>query len=92
MLNTPLVPVSEVLVEFDHCAHSNGEPVDLHTENKMGGGELPERMRIPHYSTYNYENINKFPELVKYQQDLAKQGLKDPWLRSVLIVFKWVGY
>ena len=60
------------------------KPVDLQIENKMGGGEIPERLRVPHYTTYSYENVNKFPELVKYQQQLAKDGLKDPWLRLVL--------
>ena len=45
----------------------------------MGGGH--EGMRVPDYKIYSYENMNKYPHLVKYQKELAEQGLKDPWLR-----------
>ena len=45
------------------------------------GQDLPERIRVPDFKEYSYQEINKFPHLVKFQEELAREGLKDPWMR-----------
>lgn len=43
----------------------------------MGHGH-GEPYKVPHPSIYKIDNI---PKLVEVQESLARQGLKDPWLR-----------
>lgn len=46
----------------------------------MGGhGHGHDNIKIPSPDSYKIEN---FPILVKFQERLAKEGLKDPWLRN----------
>lgn len=46
----------------------------------MGHGHNPNPgWKIPDASIYKLEDA---PELVKFQEKLAKKGLKDPWLRN----------
>ncbi|XP_054275453.1 NADH dehydrogenase [ubiquinone] 1 beta subcomplex subunit 3-like [Macrosteles quadrilineatus] len=48
----------------------------------MGGdhhGEHHHKTVIPDYRIYKVEDA---PELVRVQKELAKLGLKDPWLRN----------
>ncbi|XP_052813628.1 NADH dehydrogenase [ubiquinone] 1 beta subcomplex subunit 3-like [Mya arenaria] len=42
----------------------------------MGGGT---KMNIPDYKIYKVEDV---PELKRFQERMAKEGLKDPWLRN----------
>lgn len=44
----------------------------------MGGHGHSEPYKVPHPSIYKVENI---PKLREVQEALARQGLKDPWLR-----------
>jgi len=44
----------------------------------MGHGSKPP-YEIPDPSIYKVENV---PDLKKVQEELAKKGLKDPWLRN----------
>jgi len=41
----------------------------------MGGGV---KIHVPDYKKYKVQDV---PELASLQEKLAKQGLKDPWLR-----------
>lgn len=53
----------------------------LFTVFQMGGhghGHEP-LIKIPDPSIYKVENV---PELKRVQEELAKKGLKDPWLRN----------
>ena len=50
------------------------------------GQDIPERIRIPDIKEYSYQEINKFPNLVKFQEELAREGLKDPWMRWGAVV------
>nr|XP_014088616.1 NADH dehydrogenase [ubiquinone] 1 beta subcomplex subunit 3 [Bactrocera oleae]XP_036231678.1 NADH dehydrogenase [ubiquinone] 1 beta subcomplex subunit 3 [Bactrocera oleae]XP_036231679.1 NADH dehydrogenase [ubiquinone] 1 beta subcomplex subunit 3 [Bactrocera oleae]XP_036231680.1 NADH dehydrogenase [ubiquinone] 1 beta subcomplex subunit 3 [Bactrocera oleae]XP_036231681.1 NADH dehydrogenase [ubiquinone] 1 beta subcomplex subunit 3 [Bactrocera oleae] len=45
----------------------------------MGGHGHSEPYKVPHPSIYKVENI---PKLREVQEALARQGLKDPWLRN----------
>lgn len=45
----------------------------------MGGHGNGHEIKIPSPDTYKIENC---PDLVKFQERLAKEGLKDPWLRN----------
>lgn len=46
----------------------------------MGGhGHEHDSVKIPSPDSYKIEN---FPIIVKFQERLAKEGLKDPWLRN----------
>lgn len=46
----------------------------------MGGGhDHHHKVEIPDYRIYKVEDV---PELVRVQKNLAKLGLKDPWLRN----------
>ncbi|KAG8302935.1 electron transport chain [Homalodisca vitripennis] len=38
------------------------------------------KVEVPDYRIYKVEDC---PELVRVQQELARKGLKDPWLRLV---------
>jgi len=42
------------------------------------GGHHGEPYTVPHASAYKVENV---PQLVEVKEALARQGLKDPWLR-----------
>lgn len=44
----------------------------------MGGGHGP-TVKIPDWKSYKVEDA---PELMKVREALARQGLKDPWLRN----------
>ncbi|KAK2576306.1 hypothetical protein KPH14_005670 [Odynerus spinipes] len=45
----------------------------------MGGHGHGHGMEIPSPDRYNLEN---YPALNKYRERLAREGLKDPWLRN----------
>lgn len=46
---------------------------------KMGGGhDHHHKIEIPDYRIYKVEDC---PKLLQVQKNLAKLGLKDPWLR-----------
>lgn len=42
------------------------------------GGHHGEPYEVPHASAYKVESV---PQLVEVKEALARQGLKDPWLR-----------
>ena len=46
----------------------------------MGGGGVP--FEIPDWKKYKVEGV---PELEKLQRRLAAEGLKDPWIRYVVV-------
>uniref|UniRef100_A0A1B6LA68 NADH dehydrogenase [ubiquinone] 1 beta subcomplex subunit 3 n=1 Tax=Graphocephala atropunctata TaxID=36148 RepID=A0A1B6LA68_9HEMI len=45
----------------------------------MGGDHHHHKVEVPDYRIYKVEDI---PELVRVQKELARKGLKDPWLRN----------
>ncbi|KAH8401012.1 hypothetical protein KR009_002425 [Drosophila setifemur] len=45
----------------------------------MGGHGHGEPYKVPHASAYKVEAV---PQLVEVKEALARQGLKDPWLRN----------
>merc|ERR1712025_710658 len=54
---------------------------------KMGGGSIPP---IPDYKQYKIDGIK---ELEWVQSELAKKGLKDPWLRNEVWRYQnWPGH
>lgn len=51
----------------------------------MGGHGHGPPYKVPDYTIYKIENV---PELKAFQEKLAKEGLKDPWLRNHVWRFK----
>lgn len=45
----------------------------------MGHGHHGDPYKVPDYKIYKVEDV---PQLLKTQQALSAQGLKDPWLRN----------
>ncbi|KAL7738434.1 hypothetical protein ACLKA6_006745 [Drosophila palustris] len=43
------------------------------------GGHHAEPYKVPHPSIYKVENV---PQLLEVKESLARQGLRDPWLRN----------
>ncbi|XP_046753178.1 NADH dehydrogenase [ubiquinone] 1 beta subcomplex subunit 3 [Diprion similis] len=55
----------------------------------MGGHDHHKPYHVPDHTVYKLENA---PELIKVQEKLAQEGLKDPWLRNEIWrydVTKW---
>lgn len=63
-------------------------------EQKMGGhghdghghGHHHEPYTVPK-PEYYANKVDKIPELIMVKEELAKRGLKDPWLRLVIELF-----
>ncbi|KAI1711960.1 NADH-ubiquinone oxidoreductase b12 subunit family domain-containing protein [Ditylenchus destructor] len=52
----------------------------------MGGGHHGEPYEIPKYTVYN--NWQECPHLVEHQNRLARLGLKDPFVRNYVHLYK----
>lgn len=54
--------------------------IDINTDTRtnMGGHGHGTPYTVPHYSQFKIDGI---PELEEVQRELAKRGLKDPWIR-----------
>uniref|UniRef100_A0A023FWD5 NADH dehydrogenase [ubiquinone] 1 beta subcomplex subunit 3 n=1 Tax=Amblyomma parvum TaxID=251391 RepID=A0A023FWD5_AMBPA len=48
-------------------------------EHGHHGHHAPKPPPVPDYRTYKVEDV---PRLVKLRETLARQGLKDPWIRN----------
>lgn len=56
----------------------------------MGGhehGHHHEPYVVPKPEVYNNVNVDSIKELRKLKTELAKRGLKDPWIRFVFFFF-----
>lgn len=51
--------------------------------SKIGGSTDLRTLKIPDYSIYKVTK-EKTPKLWQFQEKLAREGLKDPWLRNLV--------
>lgn len=52
----------------------------------IGGHTDLRKLKIPHYTEYQVTKENT-PELVAFRERLAREGLKDPWMRNYVFMF-----